>query len=517
MKTKLKRVFAINYYCVALTSAFLAITFLLNKNAHQIFNQDMLHPASFIVDYRNGVTLSTWHWSPNNYFFPELAFYWLMNLPFRSLPPIYIQTFYMIFSSFIFMLSIYIVSSKIFSFDPKASRSLLAFIGIIFATVYPNYLLPSLRPVYFLLPWIHTGSYVGCLFSLTVIINSELRPSEHLKLQKVLLGLLTFLLCASDYFFVIWFVIPISLTLWHQRRINDVSTKFFIRLTFLILGSGISGYVVHKVTNPSSRKIELETILLSLERFADTLIQHTGILIFISIWLIMSTSGFLMSSSSSVLKADREFLHSSHRAFWLWNFYSLATTFFLINLYGLFYNEASFRYFLPLLYNPVIVFVWLTINVVKLSESYFGKAFVQELNKVFFSVSLAIALLSFPYICNFYQSSRQYELYQCLKNDGVGVLYSEYWNSKAAYVFSEGKIVPRQIADDGTPYPTSNNGAWYTLKPPKPYLIAIMGDTSFGRKIFPKYESKTCNGFDYKLIPSSMERRLMDRLPEPRE
>lgn len=221
MKIKFPKFFALNHYYLSLTSAFIIVTLLLNRSAQQIFNQDMLHPASFLVDYRNGVALSTWHWSPNNYFFPELTFYGLMNVLFKSLSPIQIQISYMIFSSFIFVLSIYVISSKIFGFKLKSPHSLLAFVGIIAATVYPNYLLPNLRPIYFLLPWIHSGSYVGCLFALAIIIDCHTGSSVDLKSKKIILSLLVFLLCASDYFFVIWFVIPTFLTLLHQQRINS--------------------------------------------------------------------------------------------------------------------------------------------------------------------------------------------------------------------------------------------------------------------------------------------------------
>jgi hypothetical protein len=115
MKIKLQKVFTLNRYYVALTSAFITVALLLNLNAIQIFNQDMMHPASFLVGWRKGVTLSTWHWSPNNYFFPDLVFYGLVNFLFGFLSPVHIQTLYMLFSSFIFVLSIYQVSSKIFN------------------------------------------------------------------------------------------------------------------------------------------------------------------------------------------------------------------------------------------------------------------------------------------------------------------------------------------------------------------------------------------------------------------
>jgi hypothetical protein len=293
-------------------------------------------------------------------------------------------------------------NTQVFKFNPKTPHSYLAFVGIIAAAIYPNYLLPALSPMYFLLPWIHAGSYIGCLFSLAMIIDCQGHPSANFRRNKILIDLLTFLLCASDYFFIVWFVIPVLITLWHQQRINDISKKIFTELFLVISGSGVSGYLIHKVTNSSHTKIKLENILLSLKTFADVLFQHTGVLVFVALWITVSILGFSICARTSIPQEGKEKLDYSHRVFWLWNLYSLMVTFLLVNLYGLFSDIANFRYFQPLLYNPIIVVAWLTIKAVEWLKNYFGFTLIRELSKSFFATLLVIAISSCPYLYKFH-------------------------------------------------------------------------------------------------------------------
>lgn len=476
----------------------------------ELLNADLILPVNILVDLRNGLNIGDWNGSPNNFYFPEIAYYLGIGAVLRSLSPIFIHMLYPILSGTLLGLATYYLHATVLSSRSVGTwtRSLLPVIPVALSMV--NHISNENIIKVAVLPEIHFGAYLACLVGVTFAsVALTGKTASRRKSSLVWLIMVCLLAALSDNFFILWFAIPFFATLVHLL-FEPISfpRERIKRLLGAVLLSSIAGYIMHKATNSatSRNQISLDNIASSLIRLSRVLATERYITVYALMALLLSIILYLavlrQSSAQDVVSLESS-TPLRRKIFWIWNFYSILSTLILVALYGLIADSGSTRYFIPLFFAPITAGIWI---ITELAFHYFSSegfraARISTFIAIYISV-FSIVLATLPGYFSSYKQDPGYQLTKCLESENVGVWYSEYWNSKPIHAFSNGTIIPRQINNDGTPYRFNNNNMWYKQDPmSNESKVAIMLDTDFARNMSDAIPLKSCGEMVFKIVP----------------
>jgi hypothetical protein len=421
-----------------------------------VFNSDLVMPFLLVQDVvHDPGTISKWILSPAGYFFPDWLFAALLVI--LSIPNKLLPLFYSGLQLTILTVSIGLLLNKFSHHNWKLTTTfalavfLCCGLGVIFS---PGSALSYSLFMWLGSPYIHSGAILISLIGIILILQLIENPTNSLR-SCYLLACLIFLATLSDFIFVIWFVIPISLfLLWPNstQSITRSHVKLLGWIAFPSLGAVAIESFVRKSIDPQS-KVHLSG---SIEQWLSD-IQYLWVSADYPMILIVLINGLLLLYLIkhiwviSIKNNSASLIWSVEILFGLICLLALLTPLILNAYRGL----ALWRYFLILAIIPPI-WIGLRISFTLNRDQFKRYIFFPSLTVIVLTISYTLV----PAIKVMYLLNSPSTLENCFKSNNLTSGYGDYWNTKS-HIFTTNREVHIIQLLNNKPYYYAINRDWF--------------------------------------------------------
>ncbi|MBM9578590.1 hypothetical protein JWG45_15695 [Leptospira sp. 201903070] len=433
-----------------------------------VFNADILYPAVLYQDIvTDGSSFFGWSLTPSPYFFPDIAFFFLIKLFIEDgIVSLYLAFFIQALTLLAALL--FFVSSGIESAEDKILASKITLIIYSIFLIYfslDSYFFPVFGFV------AHGGALVFCLLSAGLLFSENERGNKF----WFLFGILQILLIASDPLYLFYFSFPCLYFLgskWKKKKEPEDRNSFFLSL--FIFGIGVYFYrsltksdLIFIPTGYYKREFTgdfFSPLWITLQNQIANNPYSFGALIvlYLSLWI-------LIRFSKSKRNTEDPF---QERSIFLVESVIISSLGILISgtVSGIFQKEGvAIRYLLPFL------FFWIPLLIIALFRlSSFGPKRIHRGLEFLFLIVV---------VCSFYRGDLKPKMYQdsltsCLdQNRKIHFLsrgLSNFWDSRRIRIFSRTDLRVDNYLEDLHPEYWQNSWNWFTKTPNEEYNFAVL-------------------------------------------
>ena len=442
-----------------------------------LYNSDLIEPYLIVQDVlQNLYALCDWTFSPALYAFPD----WLISLPLilfgitnKLLPIFYGSTLLSLDC-----LTAGMLVAKCSQSSVNLSGWAWTWIITLIISALGGFILmcPQSRLSYYMLVWlgtsyIHSGAVLMTLVSLLCwlyILHPQNRAQKILAIW--LLSGSIFFTSFSDFIFVVWFVLPVSLvTLLHQWNIKKYAGRpFFWLIIPSLLAIGLEVILRHQ--SPGSRAHQTGSLMLwisDLVALVDSADYPMLIVLLLNALLLLRACIIVKSliQKNPIKQSDWVELLLASIAF-----FAIATPL-LLHLYR---GYALWRYSLIIFILPPI---WIALSI----SRHIQTKTLTHLGLGAFSLLLTATYLAFPQASITIKSAQKPSaLESCLLQNKLTAGYGDYWNAKSLIFLSNRQIHIAQLTESAQAELFNFNRAWFITRSDngqafKPNFVMMQG------------------------------------------